>query len=265
MSVAWVTSFSDDLYQTTGKSLVATYENTGSCGKLFVAGERLSGFKTSKPESVVMLPDPSASADLQRFISKNQDIIPKEFGGAWTGPCSCPKPDDPKDKQHKPGCPGSWFCKHAIRWFRKFLALRSFMQASYTGYTHVIWLDSDVIFKKRVSELDAAGWYKKNDVFFLKGPKRKIWETGIVGFTVERGLTLAQNAYDALQDGTFRKFPRWDDSYTLQTTAESMPSLKTIDLATDASGHADVVPHSPLNPFLAHNKGTHGRGLGIMK
>ena len=265
MSVAWITSFSDDLYQATGRSLVESYERSQSCGKLFIAGERLSDFRNNRPEKVIMLPDPGDSSDLQVFVANNKDIIPKEFGGSWTGPCKCPNPNDPKDKRHKAGCPGSWFCKHAIRWFRKFLALRSFMQTNYLGYRYVIWIDSDVIFKKKVSEPDVAGWCKKNDVFFLKGPKRKIWETGIVGFTAERGLTLVQKAYESLQDGTFRKFPRWDDSYTLQTTAESMPSLKTIDLATGASGHADVVPHSPLHPFLAHNKGTHGRGLGIMK
>lgn len=265
MSVAWITSFSDELYQATGKHLVDSYESFGSCGKLFVAPERLSEFRNSKPQSVVLLPDPADSVDLQAFIRNNQDIIPKEFGGAWEGPCSCPNPNDPKDKKHKPGCPGSWFCKHAIRWFRKFIALRSFMKASYLGYTHVIWVDSDVVFNDKVTESDVNSWFNRNDVFYLKGPKRKIWETGVVGFSAKRGLTLIQNSYDCLQDGRFRSFPRWDDSYVLQTTAESMRNLRCLDLANGASGHSDVVPHSPLHPFLTHNKGTHGRKLGIMK
>ena len=265
MSVAWITSFSEDLYQATGRSLVESYERSQSCGKMFIAGERLSDFRNNSPEKVIMLPDPGDSADLQGFIANNKDIIHKEFGGDWTGPCSCPKPDDPKDKRHKAGCPGSWFCKHAIRWFRKFLALRSFIQASYLGYTYVIWVDSDVLFKKQVSETDVNNWFNRHDVFFLKGPKRKVWETGVIGFSAERGLTLVQDSYDSLQDGSFRKLPRWDDGYVFQVTAEAMPKLKAIDLATNASGHADVVPHSPIHPFLTHNKGTHGRGLGIMK
>lgn len=265
MTVAWITSFSNDLYEATGKKLISTFESSNSCGKLYVAAERVPNLATTKPEAVVQLPDPGDSTYLQKFVSDNKSVIWHEFGGSWKGPCKCPNPKNPKDKRHKPKCPSSWFCKHSIRWFRKIIAIKSFFDAAYLGYTHVIWLDSDVVFKTKVDDSTAVSWFKGHNIFFLKGPKRKVWETGIFGFEKPKGLEFINCVFDYYMSGAFREQPRWDDSQILQTVATKNSQFSKIDLATSASGHADVVPHSPLRNYLTHNKGTHGRGLGLMK
>jgi hypothetical protein len=76
-------------------------------------------------------------------------------------------------------------------------------------------------------------------------------------------------ALDALlgryASGAFRTDPRWDDCYQLQQVLSRLPAGTHADLATAVDPkHAEVVPHSPLAPYLAHRKGRHGRELGIM-
>jgi len=264
MSTAWVTSFSNDLYQATGKELIRSYEETNSCGKLFIAPERVPSLTRTKPEATGLLADPADSTDLLTWIRLNSSIIHKEFGGSWIGPCQCPNPNDSKDKRHKPSCPNSWFCKHAVRWFRKIIALKSLLNTSYT-YSRIVWLDSDVVFNKQVTEDLVTSWFSDNDVFYFKGPKRKVWETGILGLNVPEGVNLINKVFDYYMSGEFLKHPRWDDGYIIQQVAMSSKTTKKLDLATDASGHADVIPHSPLKDYMEHHKGTHGRGLGIMK
>lgn len=264
MSTAWVTSFSNDLYEATGKNLVKSYEDTGSCGKLFIAPERVKSLELAKPDVSALLADPSTSGDLLTWIGKNASIIHRDFGGTWTGPCGCPNPNDSKDKRHKPSCPNSWFCKHAVRWFRKIIALRDLFGTGYM-YSRVIWIDSDVVFKQKVTEDLVTSWFNGSDIFHFKGPKRKVWETGILGLNVPNGVSVINKVFDCYMSGEFLNHPRWDDGYIIQQVAMSIKSVKKLDLATDASGHADVIPHSPLRDYMEHHKGTHGRGLGIMK
>lgn len=263
MTVAWVTSFSNDLYEATGKGLIKSFEDSLSVGKLFVAPERVPSVSISSPDRVVILPDPADDPALAEFVSKNKDIIPKQFGGDWTGPCSCLNPNDSKDSRHKPACPGAWFCKHSVRWFRKILALRSLLNSSYAGYSHIFWLDSDVLFKGRVTEALVRKWFNSNDLIYFKGPKRKVWETGILGMRGE-GIALVNKVFDYYMSGEFRKSPRWDDSYAFQTVSARLKTAKKMDLATGATKTADVIPFSPLKDHLEHNKGTHGRKLGLM-
>jgi hypothetical protein len=262
MTTAWITSFSKDLYLATGGGLLNSFLAINNCGKLHVYAEGLE-LKTEDPR-VVIESDPSLYPELSSFIKANSDIIHKEFGGSWEGPCRCPNPNDSKDKRHKSGCPNSWFCKHAIRWFRKVLSVSNFVD-KYPEFDRFVWLDSDVVFNAPVSEDSVTSWFNDKDVFFLKGPKRKVWETGVFGVRGPRGKSFIVKTLDYFMSNRFRVQPRWDDGFIFQFIAESDPELLKVDLATDASGHADVVPHSPVGNFLTHNKGTHGRGMGIMK
>jgi hypothetical protein len=132
-------------------------------------------------------------------------------------------------------------------------------------FSRFIWLDSDVAFTAKVTEELVTSWFKSSSVFFLKGPKRKVWETGILGMDGQAGKSFIVKTFEYYMSGGFREQPRWDDGFIFQKVAERDKALNKLDLATDASGHSDVAPHSPLGPYLKHNKGTHGRGLGIMK
>jgi hypothetical protein len=263
VSIAWVTSFSNDLYEATGKSLVSSFESTLPDGKLFIAPERVPALSFKAYGKISLLADPADSADLATVIATNREVIPVELGGLWTGPCSCPHPLNPKDTKHKPGCPSSWFCKYFVRWFRKVLALKSFCKGSYLGFSHVFWLDSDVVFKKKITVADVHKWFKGNDLVYFKGPKRKVWETGVIGFNTN-ALPVIDAVSKYYTSGDFRKSYRWDDSYGFQTIASRLKTINKIDLATGASANADVIPHSPLADYIEHNKGTHGRKLGLM-
>ena len=41
------------------------------------------------------------------------------------------------------------------------------------------------------------------------------------------------------------------------------PNVKAVDLATAVTGNADVVENSALRGYVTHDKGRHGRKLGI--
>ena len=265
MTTAWVTSFSNDLYLATGKSLLESYAASGSCGKLYVYPESVPTMPIPEGSPVEIMSDPGKYPELATFVEANKKIIHKDFGGAWTGPCKCPNPNDSKDKRHVAGCPNSWFCKHAIRWFRKVLSLHNFVTSCPDEFSRFIWLDSDVLFKKEITEELVTSWFNGSSVFFLKGPKRKVWETGILGMHDAPGKSFIVKTFEYYMSGGFREQPRWDDGFIFQKVAERDKALNKLDLATDASGHSDVAPHSPLGAYLTHNKGTHGRGLGIMK
>jgi len=62
--------------------------------------------------------------------------------------------------------------------------------------------------------------------------------------------------------GAFRKEDRWDDSMQLQKVLLA-PDVKAVDLATAVTGNADVVENSALRGYVTHDKGRHGRKLGI--
>jgi hypothetical protein len=264
MKTVWVTSFSAKLYEASGRELVESYVRTGSCGIMVVAPEGLNGIDLPESEgNVSRLPDLSTDIWLTDWLRRYAKHIPVDLGGKWSGPCKCKHPGNPHAR-HKLPCPGYWFCRHASRWYRKIVALKRVLDTA-PCQRRLVWVDADVVFDKRVDESVVDSWFGEHDLFYLKGPKREEWETGVVGYQGLKGLDFIETIWNRYLVGLFLKDSRWDDCYQSRMALKTRPDVRAVDLATGSSGHSDVVPHSPLGRYLSHFKGRHGRVLGIMK
>jgi hypothetical protein len=198
---------------------------------------------------------------------KNSDIIPVKFGGQSTNACACVGgPYAATSKNHKPKCPAAWFNYNAARWFRKIVALRAALERhkTHTAYSSIIWIDADCVFTSSVSENDIDSWFNGTDAFYLKN-KRPVMETGVFGFNLKgNGADLLEQLIARYTSGAFRKEDRWDDSMQLQKVL-LRKKVNAIDLAKRVTGNSDVVENSVIGRHIMHDKGRHGRKLGIFK
>lgn len=254
----WLTTFNPDIWQASGSQLAASWKQHKPPGQLLLYAAGMPHGFTKLAENLHPQTDPTLEYWYRSWIERNADVIPESLGGKWKGPCSCGT-TDPHSTQHKLPCPDYWFCKHAARWLLKIVCL---MRALPSDDDIVIWLDADTEFTARPTEEDVLGWFGDASVFYLKGPKREAWETGVIGFRGREGREAIRATWKRYSTNVFRQDPRWCDPYQIRKAVEGS-RIAAIDLATDASGHSDVVPHSPLAPFLTHKKGLHGRVLGL--
>lgn len=261
--ILYVTSFSPDLYEASGKAMVESFLHHRPEGRLLVATE--GGLHTTLAGNAVLETyNLEESTFLQGWLRRNADIIPVHLGGQ-AGPCGCPNGRDPRSRTHRPRCTGQWFNRNASRWFRKIASLDQALRVSGQA-SAIIWLDADTCIRQPIPAAAALEWFQGTSCFYLKSARRKVLESGIIGFHLERhGRHLLELTIERYRSGIFRQHDRWDDAYQFQVTMQSTPRIPKVDLAQRSSGHADVVPHSPLAPYFHHHKGRHGRVLGIMK
>lgn len=269
----WVTSFTQPIYTASGRNLIKTFVQNKIEGQLYAHSE--GAIKPRPPgmgeyaSNVHWKDGLQTDPQLTSWLEANADIIPTDLGGKWKGPCKCPNGKNPHAKTHKLPCPGYWFCRHASRWYRKMVALRRTLddiKPSHYPDLRLLWVDADVIFRSnKLTEERVDCWFQGHDLFYLKGPKRAEWETGVFGIKGVAGVDYLRKLFLRFSTGKFREDIRWDDCYQSRMTLKSIPTLKAIDLATDASGYSEVVPHSPLGEYMAHLKGVHSRILKIFK
>jgi hypothetical protein len=260
--ILYVTSFTESMYLATGARLVESFRSTAAEGALLLCPEC---FKTPIPPDVtnqIYIKALDDSQLLKNWLAVNADIIPASLGGTAQR-CTCPEPDNAA-ATHARGCPYGWFNKNASRWFRKLIALN--MAMAVKGARYVIWLDSDCYFKKRVTTDVVTQWFNGSSVFFHKGRQRGVIESGVIGFDLAfGGGQLIEKTMLRYLSGEFRKDLRWDDGFQFQLALRDYPEIAAIDLATTASGpFRDVVAHSPVGGYIAHEKGVHRFTLGLM-
>lgn len=262
--VLYLTSVNPAIYAASGKGMVASFVATKTEGSLLVSYE--GGGEAAdlcKKYPNVLGYDLEQSSFLASWLQANADVIPERLGGKYKK-CTCPNPSNPHSKSHRPGCPGAWFNAHASRWFRKIVTLDEALGIS-SGYDIFVWVDADCRFKKRLTAETVLGFFKGAAVFYLKSVQRLAPESGVLGFHLERGgAEFIENVVARYRSGLFRKSPRWDDGYQFGEEIKA-GTCKCVDLATRATGHADVVCNSPLAPYIDHDKGKHSRVLGIFK
>lgn len=268
MRVLWVTSFGPDMYRATGRNLVSTFLNSGTAGELVAFAEGMVADPPAVPApDRVTVRHLDGDPWLDGWLRANRDIIPRALGGA-AGPCQCPTAGDPHARDHKPRCVGQWFNKNAARWFRKVASLRlalAHADARKARPDALIWVDSDCVFRRKVVPAEAGRWFGSADVFYLQSARRKAIESGVIGFrTNPGGREFLSRVFRLYESGDFRAEARWDDGYIFTVVKDRGKDLKAVDLAFRTTGRAEVVPNSPLAPYLAHYKGRHGRGLGLM-
>lgn len=259
----WVTSFGPDMYAASGRALLDSFVSRRPDGRLLAAVEGLEPASVVRPGVDVLSLD--GDPFLVRFLAEQADVIPAHLGGRAPEPhCRCPGgPYGPHDRRHRLPCLGHWFCRNFSRWFRKVAALRLAVRVRPDAGL-VVWVDADCRFRRHVDVATVRrSWFAGDrDVFYLKAG-RPVMETGVVGYRGAGGRAVLERLVDRYRSGRFRSDPRWDDSYqTQEALAES--GRPAVDLAWKVGPHAAVVPYSALAAYLEHDKGRHGRRLGLM-
>ena len=180
-----------------------------------------------------------------------------------------------READHVPDCYFTWFRRNSHRWFRKYATLYQALEIGLNNYTKLLWIDSDCVFKSQLTEeticrnFFADDTEREGDLLYLKN-RRRVLEAGFVGYNIGcchiRGYALLKEIFELYQSGKFKRLFRWDDCYTLQKIGLS-GRYRSRDLChgIDRSNHSDVFRYSQLEPFIKHNKGRHGRKLGLMK
>lgn len=261
--VLFVTSFNQQLFDASGKAMCQSFLDSKSIGRLMVVSEGMVGNDIPADDLITVHPIENMAA-LGTWEKANRDIIPKDLGG--TAVCKCKGTPEPHSKKHAPKCPGAWFNRYACKWFRKVVALNDALKIGRAEV--IIWVDCDSVFKAPITDeviLEALGG---KAIGYMKSKDRPVIESGLLVFHGPRGgFQLIESVFSRYMSGKFREDDRWDDGYQWQRVLELDPELRrsSIDMASRASGHADVLPHTIFGPYLTHNKGRHSRILKLRK
>lgn len=263
--VLWLSTCGPDMWAASGKKLVDTFVRTKSEGHLALFLEGMtSPVAANGPR--VSYHDMGYDAWLDSWLLKNADIIPTHLGGGHPEPaCKCPGgPLDPHAKTHRQPCVGHWFNRNASRWFRKIASLRQayalLVDPSGKGlqYDAIVWVDSDVTFRRQVTAHNVAGWFHRTKACFYLKHTRPVMEAGVVGYQLPAAEKLLDAIFARYESGRFRADPRWDDSYQIQLAIKES-KVSAVDIAYGLGPNAGVVTSSAVGPFLAHAKGHHRR------
>ena len=149
----YVTSFNKKLFDVTGEAMVQSFLRAKIQGDLLVTYEDDIENKIPKADSISLLKLEEYDF-LNGWLDANKDIIPVEYGGEYEG-CECHKLPASKHyyKGHIRRCPNLGFNRRASLWFRKIAAMHRALDISREkGYERIVFIDSDVVFKKSISD-----------------------------------------------------------------------------------------------------------------
>jgi hypothetical protein len=262
VKVLWATTFSADLYATSGHLLLDSFVKTRTPGTLVAYTEGMDLPETPSAVGHRLEGDPI----LADFLAANRDVIPRSLGGLVNAPeCRCRKgPFDVHSKRHKLPCVGYWFCKNAFRWLRKVVAAKRAADAYGGDHDLMVWVDSDARFLQTVPPEVVASWFSPRLACFYLKSKRTAIETGVVGYNMRTGgRKVIDRLVERYTSGRFRKDARWDDCVQLGAAIKAS-GMKCVDLATAVGERNTVIQHSPLGEYLGHDKGLHRR-TGALK
>lgn len=262
MKVLWATTFSADMWDTSGKHLIDSYVATQTPHKLIAYTEGMDLPKTPNAEGKRL----EGNSYLDNFLKAHKEVIPVALGGTAVEPeCKCKGgPFDVHSKKHKLPCVGYWFCKNSYRWLRKVISAKLAADA-HPDYDIMMWVDSDASFLKTIEPKIVMGWFRNHrGCIFLKN-KRSAIETGVVGYHLKNGgRTVIDNMLKRYTSGAFRLDQRWDDCVQLERGISASKGIRCTDLATKVGERNTVIQHSPLAAYLGHDKGLHRR-TGVLK
>jgi hypothetical protein len=260
----FASSFARDMYAASGAGLVRSFHEHQQ-GDVLLLG--LEGMTLPRAIGLVHA-DLDKDQFLQGWLRANRDVIPDYLGGT-ARICKCKDRHQMHGKHlDNPGCHWQWMNRNASRWFRKVATLRlAVREAADWNSRILVWLDSDSEIIRPATEqalLDVLGG---KGVAYCKGHRPAV-EAGVVLYDLEAG---GREYIDALcksyESRKYLRHKRWDDGYQMAVLGNS-GKFEVRDLVhpTRYRGKTnDVIPTTPLAGYFVHNKGRHGRGLGIMK
>ncbi len=265
--ILFCTSFNGELYQASGKRFIKTFNMHQKQGKLFIGYEEI---RPNNPKFITH--DLTKDTFLQCWLKANEDVIPKHLGGL-AKPCKCSlNPFKRKPEIHEEMCHFKWFNRNASRWFRKVATVHAALDwCKSQQIQYLIWIDIDCYFKGLLTEHKLRKIFKDTySLFYMRG-SRTIPECGVFGFDLNKigAHNFLFQYFNYYQTKRYQQYNRWDDSFIFYRIIKEKAAANCIcrDIAskTEKGLHAEVLEYSMLKAYLGHNKGRHGRILGIMK
>ena len=184
---------------------------------------------------------------LNDWLKKNEDIIPKEYGG--------------KSKE-KMGP----FKYNASKFIKKVASLNCTVNTF--DYDYYIWIDCDCTITNDITYDLINNSFSNCNFFYHHGKNREKKafgiETGCFGFD-KTAIQVIQKWCDFYKNQRFIRLRRWDDGFILRHIiykkyhSKSVNDIKFKDLVPDAIDWVYPLKCSIWNNVLIHNKGDHYR------
>ena len=132
-------------------------------------------------------------------------------------------------------------------------------------------MDADCYFRQSLTEHKLRKIFKNNySLFYMRG-NRAIPECGVFGFDLKQigSHNFLKQYFLYYQTKRYRRYIRWDDSFifyrVIKEKVAANCGCRDIASKHERGLHNEVLEYSMLKDYLGHNKGRHGRILGIMK
>jgi len=248
--IYYCTTFSQPLYDLTGKHLLRSFLDTNSVGKFIIGLEMVEKDKLLNNNKFILLDRIHKDSYYLDWLNSFKDYIPPCYGGN--------KEDWSKEEQID--AKQASYNKQTARWFKKVAILRRAAEII-DNTDYLIFLDSDCRFLKRLENFRIQKFVGDHEWMFTFGPWRKAQnkghESGLMIFR-GHGLNIIYSCYDRYLSGRFLNEYRWDDGYIWYTLQRDFgQNYKYKDLVNPRSQHGHVLQDSVFAKYLAHDKGKH--------
>lgn len=240
----FVTSFTEEMFEESGRDLVASFAEYGNCDDVLLCFPE--GFDLDDLPSVFFLRVLETHPLLAGVLEANKDVIPKELGGEL-------------EVEALREIPDMYWNLNWSKWYRKVVCLYLVMALGYP--TPVVWLDSDTILQKDIDCGRVADWFRGHGIFYFQA-EREAPDTALIGFDPEKGgRKFVEDLLGVFVSKRFDKFKRWDDGYIIGQLLKyplcKADHVTSVDLCKRLTGRSEPIPQSPAGRFVRHKKGTH--------
>jgi hypothetical protein len=244
MKAIYVSSFNQKLYKASGEHLIKSFAE-------FQAEDLIIGYDgdESFSEGNAHFFNVERDRAFLKWLKTYPDKIPAAGGGRARNL-------------------SSWN-NRSTDWYKKVVTVHRVYQECKNQYDKLIWLDCDCVIKKTLAydliDSISAGY----DVVHLRGAGRiqnkQQSETGFLIYNLaENGGKFIEEYLSYYLSGRVFENKNWDDC----TVFDSIQGFKKRDVATTISkfngSTSNVIPNSPLGPYIEHYKGQHSRVLKIV-
>jgi len=286
-NILYVTSFNKRLFNLTGKNMLSSFITKQIEGDMLIVYEDgiIHELPTSNTQQFYYH-NLNNVPELTKWFQDNKDIIPKQYGGNIED-CKCKiirkkkfvKVKKPTKKFkalkittikkiiHVKDCPfkafdanETNFNQKVLLWFKKIVALHLALQFT-NIYTTIIFVDSDILFKKQITQQLINDTFDQYDVFGHLGEYRKKQqygvESGFIGFRNQNGTRFLRQLINIYFTNQFKQYRRWDDSFILQKLLEEVKTIKFKDMVNTQTQSMNVVENGILRNYIRHFKGIH--------
>lgn len=259
----FVTSFSPDLYEASGRHLLDSFRSVQSHEQRLLICREGDDYPNFAAEAQFIEYRLNRDLFLNEWLEANCKHIPDYLGGKATA-CDCPDREKVHAK-HSPRCHWQFMNRNASRFFRKVASWRA--AADFAGRSGVlVWLDADVRLCAGFDVMQALRILDRSGIAYCRGHRPAV-ESGVVLFDLDRGgMQVIEDLCQRYASKRYLKDERWDDGYQLARVIEAMDRGVGLDLVhpTKYKGKTNnVIPTTVLAEFVIHDKGKHTTQTGM--